>query len=319
MEDQIFRICYELYVRNPGNQPIWNQLAALYQYPSGESIRSSFKRELVKRGFKNKTATSSNARIELPRIVVADIEMLPAIAYAFGRFDQNISQSQIIEEGTFLSWAAKELNSDFAVADILTSDEAIERDPERIVLSVWKYLSDAEIVIGHNWKNFDGKILNTMFLKYGLMPLNYLTIDTLEIARANFRFPSNKLANINIYLGIRNKIENEGFPLWDRCSKGDAEALAEMADYNVGDTYATEELYYKLRPFVKKHPNLALFNTMETEQCPNCGSDNLKVEGLYPPVGSGRYESIRCLNCGALSRGKHNLLTKNKRSKILSK
>ena len=251
----------------------------------------------------------------MPVIGVMDIEMLPIISYSWGLFDQNIGIGQIIEDSCMLSWAGKILNSSVVESDILTPKEAKTRNPERISLSAWKFMSKCQIIIGHNFANFDGKILNNYALLYA-KPLKYQTIDTLQIARNNFRFSSNKLAFINQKLGIRNKIENEGFPLWKACSEGDKTALDTMLNYNVGDIHSTEELYYKLRPFMHNHPNLAKYNDIEEEQCPVCLSKDLVSEGVYYTK---QYESLRCNECGSLSRRKTNLFSKDKKKSLLVK
>lgn len=249
------------------------------------------------------------------RIGVMDIETLPIIAYSWGLYDQNIGISQIVQDSCLLSWAGKFLNDSRVYSDILTSEESVARNPKRITESAWEFMSKCHIMIGHNWKSFDGKILNNYFLMYA-KPLRYTTIDTLEIARNCFKFTSNKLAFINQKLGIRNKIENDGFPLWKGCSEGDKKSLDTMLAYNIGDIHSTEELYYRLRPFMPNHPNLAKYNTMESEQCPVCLSEKLKVEGTYFTQ---QYESVRCESCGALSRRKTSLFSKEKRQSLLVK
>ena len=254
---------------------------------------------------------------ELPeiKIGVVDIETLPGIAYVWGMYDQNISQTQLIEESCLLSWAGKFLNHSEVYGDVLSPKEAVNRNPKRISLSAYDFISQCQIVIGHNWINFDGKTLNNYFLMYA-NPVRYQVIDTLQVARNNFKFMSNKLSFINEKLGIRNKVDNSGFSLWKGCSEGDKKSLQTMMDYNFGDILATEELYYKLRSFIPNHPNLAKYNEIEDEQCPVCLGTELNVEGVYYTK---QYESLRCSNCGSISRRKSNLFSKNKRKNLLSK
>jgi hypothetical protein len=90
-----------------------------------------------------------------PIIAVMDIESLPAISFHWDMYDVNIGKDQIIEDICLLSWAAKILNSTEIYSDILTSEEAKNRDPERIALSAWKFLNSVDIVIGHNWNGYD--------------------------------------------------------------------------------------------------------------------------------------------------------------------
>lgn len=255
-------------------------------------------------------------KIEEFKVGVIDIELLPLVAYAWGIYEQNINMGNVIKDTCLLSWAGKYLNSTKIYSDILTPEEALNRDARRITKSAFDFIRTCNVVIGHNWNGYDGKILNTYFLKYE-KPLKYLTIDTLLVARSNFRFTSNKLKDINNELGIRNKIDNDGMPLWIACDKGDKKALDTMLEYNEGDIFSTEELYYRIRGFIPNHPNLARYTSIEVEQCPICLSTELVEEGKYP-AGKGQYKSMRCSKCGSLHRFGKNLLSKKKRESLLS-
>jgi hypothetical protein len=200
-------------------------------------------------------------------------------------------------------------------SDILTSKEAKERDCERIIRSCWEFLSKCNVVVGHNFQAFDCKHLNTAFLKYDLPPLKYIIIDTLLVSKQNFRFTSNKMAYINQILGIKEKVDHEGFPMWKGCDEGKQTSLDAMLEYNVGDVGSTEELFYIIRPYVKNF-NVALYNETDNFQCPVCGSTELTSEGhYYTPAG--KWESMRCNKCKCISRKKENLLSREKRKSLL--
>jgi DNA polymerase III epsilon subunit-like protein len=251
---------------------------------------------------------------EMPRIAVLDIETLPMKKYARRLFDDFSSAEDVIVPTCMLSWAGKLLNGHEIVSDILTPEEAKSRDTKRITKSLWEYLSGCDIVIGHNYSKFDVKHINTEFLKHGLDPLKYLIVDTLAVAKQNFRFDSNKMKFINGVLGIRNKIDNDGFPLWVACDNGDPEALATMLEYNEGDLGATEDLFYKVRSYIR-NMNIALYTSRETSMCPICGSTEVSIEGSYHTP-AGLWTSYRCEKCRSLTRGKYNHLTASKK-KIL--
>ena len=319
LEESVFQDCLEHWKRSDGHSSFWNDLSEKYLYKDAETLRQEFKNERKRRNivkednqilysmFQNKT--------DMPRVGVADIETLPAEVYTFGLFDQNIGTEQIISDICMLSWSGKFLNESVVYKDILTTTEAMEKNDERIVKSIWNFLSNCDYVVGHNWGSFDGKIINTLFLQYGLPPLKYTVIDTLLIAKANFRFTSNKLVFINKKLGIREKVSNEGFVLWKKCHQGDKSSLSKMMEYNVGDVMATEELFYKIRPYVR-NLNIALFNTLGTYQCPTCGSEDLIEEGFYY-TSAGKWQSLRCNDCKCVSRMKENLISKDKKKKLL--
>lgn len=318
-EEQIFQDCLKHYLSDFTLGETWKTLAVKHDFDSGEAIRWWFKNQRNKRHIPSKHKGNNQTIIQEvyngPRVAVIDIETLPIISYNWGIWDQNISIEQIIADGCMLGWAGKFLNEPEISSDILTSKEAKSRDTFRITKSIWDFLSKADVVIGHNFLGFDAKYINTEFLRHSLPPLKYTIVDTFLVAKQNFKFSSNKMKFLNEQLGIRNKIDNDGFPLWKACDQGDEDALKTMLDYNIGDIGATEELFYKIRPYVRNF-NVALYNEIEELQCPVCGSTNLNVEGMYY-TSAGKWESVRCGDCKCISRKKQNLLSKEKKKSLL--
>jgi len=313
LKESIFLDCQKQKQINGGVKPFWEKLAKKHGYKSGENLRWAFKNERKSRGMLGKT--NNKGTHGGPRVGVVDIETLPGISYHWGLWDQNISVDQIIHDTCFLSWAGKHLNENDMFSDIMTSKEARKRDDKKIALSIWKFLSKCDVVVGHNFYAFDNKIINSSFLMHDLPPLKFVIVDTLKVARQNFRFMSNKLKFINKKLGIKQKTENDGFELWKKCSEGNKESLQTMLDYNIGDIYATEDLFYRIRPYVRNF-NVALYNEIDEFQCPVCGSTDLKSEGYYYTP-AGKRETMRCQNCQCVSRKKENLLSKDKRKSLL--
>ena len=251
-----------------------------------------------------------------PKIGLFDLETLPLEGFAWRMWDVNFSADQVISGTGLLSWAGKFLNESEMYSDILTPKEAKVKDDKRITKSCWEFLDKCDIVCGHNLTDFDSRVARTFFLKYDLPPIKYVQIDTLKIAKHNLKMDSNKMAFINKYLGIRQKIETEGFPLWRDCRAGDVDALRRMREYNEGDVLALEELYYKLRPYFPHVFNLALYSEIDKEMCPVCGNTKLESNGYYFTP-AGKYESVRCSECKCVSRRKENLLGKDKRKRLL--
>lgn len=247
-------------------------------------------------------------------IGIVDVEVLPMRLYSFGIYDQYIAPKQIETGLTFLSWSGKILNKPMIYTDVLTPEEAIDKDDRRITESCWDFMSKCDIIIGHNISGYDKKITNTFFLKHNLLPIKYIDVDTLAVARNSFKFPSNKLDYINKELGIPDKMELEGFELWVRCFNGDPKSLAKMQEYNINDVRITEDLFYRFRPYIK-NINLGLYNEIEELQCPVCGCIDLKSEGYYYTTAN-KWESVRCTNCGALFRTKRGLYTSEKKKSL---
>jgi DNA polymerase elongation subunit (family B) len=319
LDNKIYEDCLSHWLSSAGNQPFWADLAKKHKFPSVEMLRSQFRRERKKRG----TFKVNNQKIQVtpnkPLVAVFDIETLPMRVETFSLWDQNIGVEQVIDSGMMLSWAGKYLGDGTIYSDIVSPSEAVNRDTKRISISIYEFLKNASAGIGHNLRSFDAKIINTEFLKNDIPLLRYRIIDTLEIAKSNLRFDSNKMGYINRVLGIREKISNDGFPLWRRCGLGDEEALDTMADYNAGDVIATEELFLKLRPFIGNTLNFSTYNLDSDELACHCGSINVKLENSFWFTNTGKYSKYRCGDCGSLLRGKKNLLPKEKRDSLLVK
>lgn len=282
----------------------WYDISKEFHERSPEAIRMWYRN--------NVGETRENT---VPRIGLFDLETLPIEAYTWGLHKQYLGQDQVIQHTGLLSWSGKYLNEPKVFSDILTSEEAIARDDERITQSCWLFLHSCDVVVGHNLNKFDSKVSNTFFLLHDLPPLDYRHIDTLAIARRYFRWESNKMGYLNHQLGLSEKIETEGFMLWRRCAEGDPEALERMETYNKQDVIALEDLFYKFRPYIHGF-NVAVYNDAEEMQCPVCGCKDLASEGkYYTPAGC--WDSLRCSECGAISRAKVNYLEADKKKSLL--
>ena len=130
----------------------------------------------------------------VPKILVFDIETSFMENYTWGTFKQDIAINQIKNDWNMICWSAKWLFSDEVIHDRLTGKESRRKDDKRITKSLWKLLDEADIVIAHNGDAFDIKKANARFLYHDLeLPSPYRSIDTLKIARRNFKITSNKL------------------------------------------------------------------------------------------------------------------------------
>jgi DNA polymerase elongation subunit (family B)/uncharacterized C2H2 Zn-finger protein len=244
------------------------------------------------------------ATIQMPNILVLDIETAPIKASIWGLWNQNIYIDQIISNWFMLTWSASWLGSPDMMSDKLTGKESLEEDDSRIVKSLWHLLNDADIIIAHNGKKFDIPKIKARCLIHGLLPTSfYQQIDTLLVARKEFGFSSNKLDALAKQLGVGCKIKTT-FELWTRCINGDESALEEMSTYNNEDVRVLEKVYLKLRPYIKNHPNVTLYDDdITTHRCPTCGEIGLHEEDYYYTT-VGQFQVYRCESCGALSRSR---------------
>lgn len=246
----------------------------------------------------------------IPKILIFDIETSPMKAYVWSRWKQNIHLEQTIAEWFCISWSAKWLYANDTMSDVLTPQEILHEDDSRIMKKLWELIDEADIIIAHNGIDFDIPKINSRFLLLGFPPPStYQVIDTKRVAAKQFGFSSNKLDALAGYFGIEHKMDTD-FELWAKCLAGDEEALHYMQIYNIKDVDILEEVYLKLRPWIKNHPNVAAYLGSKEPICSNCGSHHLTPIDKYYYTQTAKYQLYRC-KCGALSRGRNNLLPKD--------
>lgn len=262
---------------------------------SSETL-SRYKRKIreVKKG---------GSMIKNAKVLLLDIETLPAEVYVWRMWDQNIGVEQIISSTCMLGYAVKWLFLPDVYSDILTPEEAVNKDDQRIVQGLWEYMDSADVVIAHNGRAFDTQYANARFIVHGIPPPSpYKIIDTLYI-RKNTKFDMNNLDYLCRELGLRPKIDAGGFKLWEQCHRGNKDSLKKMRGYNEGDVLSLEELYVRLRPWLPSHPNLALFVEGKDSVCPRCTHPEMEYVGQYA-TSVNLFKSYRCLECGAIMRSR---------------
>lgn len=238
-----------------------------------------------------------------PKVLLFDIEITPLTVKTWHTGKQRISFDQIMEEWFLLSYSGKWLFDSKVFGSVLTPAEVLHKDDFRITKEIWHYFDQADVIIAHNGNGFDIPKSQTRFLAHRLAPPSpFQTIDTLLIARKNFQLSSNKLDYIGQLMLNERKLHTE-YSLWLRCLEGDPQALSDMLTYNKQDVLLLEDIYVLLRPWVKNHPNMAIFMEAHEPSCPNCGSTDIKECGYYT-TSVNRYLAFRCNSCGAICRSR---------------
>lgn len=254
-----------------------------------------------------------------PNILIVDIETAPMLGYVWSLWENNVSLDQLHSDWHVLSWSAKWL--DDPPNKIMYADQRKSKqinNDKKILEQIWKLLDKADIVITQNGKSFDHKKLNARFVLHGMKPPKpYKHIDTLLIAKKHFAFTSNKLAYMSDKLCTKYKklkpTKFPGFSMWLECLAGNLEAWKEMEKYNKHDVLALEELYYKLIPW-DSSLNFSVYNDDLAPVC-SCGSTEFKKDG-YSYTATGKYHVYECKACGAHTRGRSNLLSKDDTKKL---
>jgi len=254
----------------------------------------------------------------LPRILLFDIETSLMKVYVWGLFKQRIPHGNIIKSWFVISWAAKWLYDKKIINDVVTPEEAVNQDDKRILKSIWKLLDQADIVIAHNGDRFDIRKLNWRFISQDMEPPSpFRSIDTLKIARSQFAAPSYKQDYLTKYFTLEKKLRTE-FSLWTKSMDGDEDSLKRMARYNRHDVMGLEQVYLKLRPYMKNHPNIGVL--MDEDVCTICGSYDLEeTESVYLTSAS-KFPVYRCTSCNTpYIRGKKNVNQKKLQLRSISR
>ena len=243
----------------------------------------------------------------IPKVLIFDIETSPMKAYIWSLWKTNVHLDHILNEWFCIAWSAKWLYSDEVMGEVLTPTEIREEDDKRIMTSLWNLINEADIVVAHNGNKFDIPRINSRFIVNGLAPTKpYFSVDTCQIARKQFGFSSNKLDALAGYFNIPHKLDTD-FDLWRRCLEGDENSLAYMLEYNKKDVTILEEIYLKLRPWIKNHPNMGNLEGAQ-EACANCGSEEIDaITDKFYYTSVGKYKLYRCKTCGAISRGRFSI------------
>lgn len=237
-----------------------------------------------------------------PKILIFDIETSPITAYVWGLFKQNISIDAIVDDWYVISWSAKWLGK----KEIISSWSPTRHDELVTISELWDMLDEADIVVAHNGKKFDVKKINAKFFEYDIgLPSYYKVVDTLQIAKGNFAFTSNKLDYITKLKGNDGKHKTD-FQLWKDCMDGDLEALDKMVAYCEQDVLELEKIYLELRAWDSSHPSWNSYTGGQTNVCNSCGSEHLVPDGHYR-TGVSTFEIYRCESCGHLQRGRENV------------
>jgi len=250
----------------------------------------------------------------MAKILTIDIETSPNIAYVWGLWKQNVGLNMLKDRTYVMSYAAKWLGSDKVLYE-----ENRHGDDRDLIQSLIDLLDSADIVIAHNANKFDLPTINARAVEHGIKPPSpYKVVDTLSVAKKHFRFTSNKLEFIADALGCAPKLKHQHFPgfeLWLQCLKQNDKAWKEMKEYNVQDVLTLEEVYLKLRPWIKNHPNIGVLDEQDVPVCPKCGGRHINYRG-YVTTNVSKFRKFVCMDCGGWGRTRYNELAPEKRKQL---
>lgn len=242
-----------------------------------------------------------------PRVLFLDIETAPAVGFFWGHTYQTdiikVLRPQFVLSYAY-QWADEKKIHFRGLRDYPEYKTNLEND-FFLLKDLQKLMDEADVIIAHNGDKFDIRVIQGRFIRYRIPPSSpFRTIDTLRVCQREFRIESNRLAFVADYLGIGTKLPHTGLDLWERCMKGEDEAWDTMEQYNVHDIYLLREVYNVIKPYIKNHPNLAIYKLphltpvpAEAPACPTCQSTHTKR--VEPFVANARkYPQFKCNDCG---------------------
>lgn len=231
------------------------------------------------------------------KLLFLDLETTPMTAHTWGLWQQNVGLNQILESTEVMCFGARWYGQEKV---IFKSNH--HHGKKAMLEELHALMDEADVVCGWNSASFDHKHIRREFLEAGMMPPSPTKdLDLMRVVKSQFRFPSNKLDYVSQRLKVGAKVQHSGFDLWVKCMAGDNKAWKEMKEYQIQDVNLLVDLYEKLRPWIKNHPSVPLYNFLEGG-CVACGSMKLQRRG-YEKTGSGAYQRFQCQNCGKWMKG----------------
>jgi hypothetical protein len=231
------------------------------------------------------------------RVLLYDLEISPILGWVYDMYDANVLRVERPKHLMSIAWKwlDEEHINVMALPDFPGYSHNKHSD-RGLVKVLRELLNEADIVIAHNATGFDNKIASARMAYHNILPPSpYQTVDTLTVARRNFKFGANSLQFLSEQLGLGSKTQVRHHDIWHLCLEGDLEAWEQMCEYNKHDVELLEALYYKLRPFMHNHPLVG------NKGCPVCGSSNVQSRGQRRTK-TATYTRFHCQDCGSWSR-----------------
>lgn len=248
------------------------------------------------------------------RTLYTDIETAPNEAYVWNSTPKWIPAHQMRETSRILCLAYK-----WGHEGKVSFASEWDVGHKGMIKLAHDLLSEADMVVTYNGNRFDLPILNREFLLGGLTPPEpYHSVDLFNVVKSEFKFTHNSLNSVCKELGIGTKTKHTGFQLWVDVMNGCPKAQALMERYNKQDVRLMPMLYDKLQPWIRVHPNHALYVDTNRPVCTNCGSEKLSKQGVRKTK-TQIYQQYKCKDCGSWSRDRYTMVPIERRPTILTR
>lgn len=239
-----------------------------------------------------------------PKILYWDIETSMMLAGVFGLYQQDINYGSVVQDWFIFSaqwaWNDGKIES-ISIVDDPKRFKKDHTDDYIVVKKIHEVLSKADMIVHHNGDKFDLKKFNARAISHGLEPVGETPcFDTLKEARKKFKFTSNRLGDLCEYLEVDHRKGTTSIRnAWVKATLGGKMAIRDIVKYGRKDIPTLRDLYKKLRPFAKTHPNLNVICDTD-DKCPRCLSDSFsKAKAKITPTR--KIEQMKCNDCGTHS------------------
>jgi DNA polymerase elongation subunit (family B) len=233
---------------------------------------------------------------DFPKILTYDIETGAGV----NGFKSNLSVALCIG----YKWAHEKKAKILSVLDYGDPRKKLVTDWDTPMLEEFaKVLGEADVIVGHYATRFDFKYLTGRIVLKGLPPFPPVTHhDTWAMSKRLMAMDSNSLKNLSKNLKLGNQKLDNGWPnWWIEVGRNPHKYVKEMLPYCVGDVMATEELYFKLLPYIRDRGRAHLFS--DRPVCTACGAASLTKRGRYVTT-TKITQRYQCQSCGHWEQGK---------------
>ena len=245
-----------------------------------------------------------------------DTETAPTLAYVYGRYDLTVRPDQVVDNGFFLSYQAAWDDGKIFTGSLRGKKNLTSKDDKKLCMEMANLIAQADVVIAHNADRFDLARLSARLVTHGLKPFTPpAVVDTLKACRRFFKFEANSLDSVCQELGLGRKFHSGGFETSLACMRGEEKAWNKLLLYGKQDVVLLRELYYRLRPWMKNHPNHNLYDSTLNSCCHACGKYDLEYRG-YRHTPTMSYHRFQCKDCGAWGQERKNCIDKEKKDVI---
>jgi DNA polymerase elongation subunit (family B) len=125
-------------------------------------------------------------------------------------------------------------------------------DDRALALAIRDELESYDIIVGHNSKLFDVKFLDARLFKAGARPREpRIHIDTMWVVRSHLK-TSSKLQYIQEFVGLEESKTPISWDDWARAGAFDKKGMDRVVEHCIQDVKVLEEVYVRLRPYIKK-------------------------------------------------------------------